>query len=65
MSASPPDSDPPLPCTVDINHDGSGFAMLYIPEDVMRRIRSRAGKQELGDYMWQAIFKAALYGHVY
>jgi hypothetical protein len=59
VSAQSPD------CEVGVNADGSAFAMVRIPPDVFKRIKTRAAQQDLGDYMWQCIFKRALFDHVY
>jgi hypothetical protein len=53
------------PCTLDFNADESAFAMILIPADIMRRIKTRAHNQDYADYIWLNIMKPALNSHVY
>lgn len=52
-------------CSVEVRADGTGLAHVVIPADIMVRIQRRAGKQDLGDYLWANLFRAALNSHVY
>lgn len=52
-------------CYIEIQADGSGLATVPIPSDVLARMQRRAGPQDLGEYAWSNIFRAALYSHVY
>lgn len=52
-------------CTVFPDPDGSAIAEVHIPIDVMRRLKTRAGTQDLGEYLWENIFRSAISSHVY
>ena len=52
-------------CLVEEKPDGSAEALVNIPPEIMRRIKSRAQTQPLDEYLWQNVFRRALEGHVY
>ena len=73
--ASPP---PPLPgkldpaadfsndmCAVTLLPDGRAEIALIVEADVMTRIKTRAYKVDLADYVWLNIYKRAALDHVY
>ena len=47
------------------NPDGSVHVTFLMPSDVTRRMRLRAGKMELGKYLWENVLHAATEAHVY
>lgn len=64
--AAPPKVGRPVYCVViEEDKDGIGSAIIRIEPEVMRRLKLRADKHDLGDYLWENVFRAALYGHVY
>jgi len=65
VSAPAPPPPPFINCNFSPNADGSAFAQVYIEPDVVRRLRSRAGSQDMAKYLWENIFYKALIGHVY
>lgn len=72
-AATPPVVAPSFPiqkivspkCTVDVLDDGGADAIVQIDADVMKRITRRAGTMDLGQYLWENVFKKALESHVY
>jgi len=45
--------------------DGSGEAVVFVDPGVLKRIKTRAGNQDLANYLWLNVFRPALDGHVY
>lgn len=52
-------------CVVSLYGNNTAKVSIDVESEVMRRIRSRAGTQNLADYVWDNILKRALYDHVY
>lgn len=54
-----------LDCQVETVPSGEGTAQIVIPADIMRRLRTRAGGRDLGEYLWTDVIRPALYSHCY
>jgi hypothetical protein len=52
-------------CEIETMPNGEGVAILQIPADVMRRLKTRSGSRELGDFVWQDVLRPALYAATY
>jgi len=56
---------PAEPCLVQLNSDGSADVTVSVSPEILRRIRTRAQSQPLGEYIWLNIMRRALESHVY
>lgn len=69
VAATPTAATPPfvyIECHVsDANPDGSVHVTFLMSPDVTRRMRLRAGKMDLGKYLWENVLHAATEAHVY
>jgi|WetSurMetagenome_2_1015567.scaffolds.fasta_scaffold01336_21 hypothetical protein len=52
-------------CALTLMPDGSGEAVVFVDPGVLKRIKTRAGNQDLANYLWLNVFRPALDGHVY
>lgn len=52
-------------CIAHTEADGSLTVTLSIDPVIARRLEGRAGKQDLGEYLWQNVLRRAIEGHVF
>jgi len=54
-----------IKCTVDVLDDGSADAIVQIDAEILKRLQNRAGTMDLGQYLWNNVFRRALETHVF
>jgi hypothetical protein len=68
VAAAPPTAaaTPERPkCTVEMNSDGSAYVTFRLDGDVLKRHQRRAHTQDLGEYLWANVIRAAVESSVY
>lgn len=55
---------PVVKCSIEIAPEGT-YARVLLEPHIEKRLRSRAHTQDLGDYLWANVFRAALESSVY
>jgi hypothetical protein len=53
------------PCQAQIEKDGQLKVTFYLDPVIAKRLEGRAGKQPLGEYLWQNVLRRAVEGHVF
>ncbi len=67
-AAGPPTESAPTPrprCSVELNPDGTAYVTFRLDGDVLKRHQRRAHMQDLAEYLWANVIRAAVESSVY
>ena len=54
-----------IPCVAKTEQNDSLTVTFNLDPVIARRLEGRAGKQDLGEYLWQNVLRRAIEGHVF